>query len=416
MLVSVALLWLVAWPLLWFSITPQESTRVVLEVPSTEPAKVLPAPPPEIIYLPSPILEAPPEPEVINAAGPPAKEPRRQAEKQPTVQVNDPRPAKGPRGGKRLDSVYLAEGEALKLPAGNVHVSGDWDVSGEVSGADSRLIFDGENQLIRGDTELTNAVFTGGTKRIQGRLRVGRGRPGAKPGDAHFVVEPGTTVVIEDGSRVRSDGRHGYQIGGELIIDGGTFSGSFAHGDGERWSESWLKGSKLTVNSGRFVGTGDHNFSGAEITMHGGAILINDDIWHGGDKLTMNGGTFRNSTRGGWFWLNGEVNLYSGVLRAYQHRTRGLGIHADANVLATNCIVDIRGRDATANHSGIRLHGTASFNSMYVRVNTIIHRESSPNAWLSVAAMRIWNRKRFEARGRHPAVSLAPNNRGDYVP
>lgn len=290
------------------------------------------------------------------------------------------------------------------------------DVSGTVEGADSRLIFDGDNQLIRGDTELTNAVFSGGTKRIQGRLRVGRGSGRARPGEAHFIVEQGTTLVVEQGSHVRADGRHGYQVAGELVLDGGTFSGSFAHGDGERWSESWLPGSKLTVNGGRFVGTGDHNFSGAEITMHSGAILINDDIWHSGEKLTMYGGVFRNSTRGGWFWLNGEVNLYGGSLRAYQHRTRGLGIHADANVLATNAIVEIRGRDATSNNSGIHLHGSATFNHMNIRVNTIIHRGSLHTAWLSVASMRIWNRKRFEARGHHLAINLAPNSRGEYIP
>jgi hypothetical protein len=420
LLVGVALLWLVAWPLLWFSLTPDDGAVVVLEVPHSEAPILLPAPLPpslpppeaipEIIYMPLQRYE----PEVMIAAGGPKPEPSSKPEPAPTAAKQESIPD-APRRATQLRDVHVAEGEELKLPRGDVRVSGTWDVSGSVDGENSRLIFDGENQLIRGNTELTNAVFRGGTKRVQGRVRVGRGANAARPGEARFVVEPGTTVILEQGSSVRSDGRHGYQIGGELILDGGTFSGGFAHGNGVDWSEAWLPGSRLTVNSGRFIGRGDHNFSGAEITIHGGAVTINDDIWHSGEKLTMYGGTFRNNTRGGWFWLNGEVNLYGGVLRAYQHRTRGLGIHADANVLATNAVVEIRGRDATANASGIRLHGNASINTLNVRVNTIIHHQSRHDAWFSVANLRIWNRKRFEARGFHLAVNLAPNNRGTYV-
>lgn len=314
-----------------------------------------------------------------------------------------------------LGSVVVPEGEVLTLPAGVVEVTGEWDVTGKLQGQNTTVVFTGANQTISGHANLKAAIMRGGTKHIRGRVSTA-GVYNARPGQACFVVEAGTTVVIEKGASMEAGGEYGFQVAGNLVLEGGTFSCSFSNGNGKDTNDCWLPGSTLTIHSGKFSGSGDADFSGATINVHDGELAVSDDIWNSGDALYIYGGTVSNSEYGGMFWLSGRVEMHGGTLRVRQGGERGLGITPDAVVFATGGELVLECRDATRQDSGIRLHASAQFAKVTASASTTIFHTSDPECSLTIGSLNIAEGKVFDARGRNVSAWLDPEGKGTFKP
>ncbi|MCC6463945.1 MAG: hypothetical protein IT463_01245 [Planctomycetes bacterium] len=314
-----------------------------------------------------------------------------------------------------LGSVVVAEGETMVLPAGVVEVTGDWQVDGKLQGENTTVVFTGNNQTISGRANLRAAILRGGTKRVRGSMST-RGVNNARPGQAAFVVEAGTTVVIEKGASVSANGEYGFQVAGNLVLEGGNFSCSFSNGNGRDNNDAWLPGSTLVIHSGKFSGNGDADFSGATITVHDGELSISDDIWNSGDALYIYGGTVSNDSSGGMFWLTGRVELHGGTLRVRQGGERGLGVVANAVVFATNGELVLECYDATREDSGIRLYSSAQFAKVTANASTTIFGGSDKECSLTIGSLNIAAGKVFDARGRNVSAWLDPEGKGTFKP
>lgn len=314
--------------------------------------------------------------------------------------------------------VDVAAGGTWTLPAGEVKIDGNLKNSGTVSAANTTLIFDGSDQTLEGTVTAKKVVLRGGTKRIKGSFGTTHGGD-AQPGNAGLYVEAGTTLIIEKGGKWTTPNPYGFQIAGNLIIEGGEFHCRFSNGNGtDRGEESWLAGSTLTIHSGKFVGGGDADFSGCAITIHDGALEINDDIWNSGDSLTMLGGSMRNTTGGGMFYLTGTVSVSAGKLDVYQNNSRSLRFAKDANIYCTGGQISINGSAATGADGGIYLGSSATVPNLVINADTKIHKDSLNTAYLSVSGdMSIAKGRKFEAHGFNVLASFpgGPDS-GEFVP
>jgi hypothetical protein len=316
------------------------------------------------------------------------------------------------------EDVTVTAGGTLSLPNGEVNVSGDWTNHGTVYAGASTLVFDGADQTLDGTLEAKKVVLRGGTKRIRGSFGTS-GSENAEPGKASLYVEAGTTLIIEEGGKWNTPNPYGFQVAGNIVIDGGEFHCRFSNGNGtDRGEESWLPGSTLTINSGKFVGDGDADFSGASITINDGALEINDDIWSTGDTLTMLGGSMRNTTGGGMFYVTGTVSVRSGNLQVYQNSGRSLRIAKDASVYCTGGEISINGSPASGEDGGIYLGNSATLPDLVINADTKIHKDSIEGAYLSVAGtMSIAKGHSFNAAGRQVISNFTPSEEtGAFIP
>ncbi|MEZ5992741.1 MAG: hypothetical protein R3E76_10355 [Planctomycetota bacterium] len=321
--------------------------------------------------------------------------------------------------GSALHTVEVAQGGRLTLPSGEVNVDGDWTNLGTVTAAGTTLVFDGADQTISGNTTAKKIILRGGTKRIRSGTLGSNGSGNAEPGDAGLYVEAGTTLIIEEGGKWNTPNPYGFQIAGSLVIDGGEFTCRFSNGNGtDRGEESWLPGSELTIYRGKFIGSGDADFSGATITIHDGALEINDDIWDTGEVLNIYGGTMRNATRGGMFFMTGAVNITGGELQVYQNSSRSLRIHAEASVYCTGGEISINGQAIRTSSGGIMLGSSATVGNLKINTSTRISSDSTEGAYLSVGGdFEIAKGQKFEAAG-HQVIAIIPTgeDQGEFIP
>jgi hypothetical protein len=314
--------------------------------------------------------------------------------------------------------VTVTAGGTLTLPTGEISVDGDWANNGTVHASGTSVVFDGDNQTLEGNLTAKKVVLRGGTKRIRGNFST-NGSENADPGKAGLYVEAGTTLIIETGGKWTTPNPYGFQIAGNLVIDGGEFHCRFSNGNGtDRGEESWLAGSTLTINSGKFVGNGDADFSGATITIHNGSLDINDDIWSTGDALSIFGGSMRNTTGGGMFYMTGTVSVRDGKLQVFQNSGRSLRIAKDASVYCTGGEISINGSAATDADGGIYLGNSATLPDLVINADTKIHKDSVENAYLSVAGdMSIAKGRKFQAMGRQVISNFTPGDEsGEFIP
>lgn len=318
-----------------------------------------------------------------------------------------------------LHSVEVASGARLTLPAGEVNVDGDWTNQGTVVATGTTLVFDGVDQTISGTTTAKKIILRGGTKRIRGGTFSSSGNQNAEPGNAGLYVEAGTTLIIEEGGKWNTPNPYGFQIAGSLVIDGGEFNCRFSNGNGtDRGEDSWLPGSQLTIYKGKFVGSGDADFSGATITIHDGALEINDDIWGTGEVLNIYGGSMRNATRGGMFLMTGAVSITGGQLQVYQNSSRSLRIHAEASVYCTGGEISINGQATRSTSGGIMLGSSMTVGNLKINTSTRISSDSTEGAYLSVGGdFEIAKGQKFEAAG-HQIIAIIPtgDDQGEFIP
>ncbi|MCB9894986.1 MAG: hypothetical protein H6839_11100 [Planctomycetes bacterium] len=321
---------------------------------------------------------------------------------------------------RQIHNVDVGSGGTVQLPSGEVSIDGDLTIAegGSLAAAGTTLVLDGENQTLSGTATAGKIIMRGGTKRIRGSFGT-TSSANADPGKAQLYVEAGTTLVIEKGGKWNTPNPYGFQIAGDLVIDGGEFNCRFSNGNGtDRGEESWIAGSTLTIYSGKFIGNGDADFSGATITIHDGALEINDDIWNSGDALNMYGGTMRNTTGGGMFYLTGNVNIRDGKLQVYQNYTRSLRFAKDASIYCTGGEISINGSSATSDDGGILLASSATVPNLTINTSTKIHKASAPEAFLSVSGdLNIAKGQRFEAKGFNVIASyLQTDEQGEFIP
>jgi hypothetical protein len=314
----------------------------------------------------------------------------------------------------------LEIGGTLTLGAGEVSISGNVsiDKAGKLDASRATLVFDGADQTLEGELSAKKVILRGGTKRIRAGTWGTNGSENAEPGKAGLYVEAGTKLIIEKGGKWNTPNPYGFQIAGNLVIDGGDFVCRFSNGNGtDRGEKSWLEGSTLTIYAGKFVGNGDADFSGATINIHDGALEINDDIWNSGDALNIYGGYMRNATRGGMFSLNGAVNVRGGKLEVYQSGGRSLRIIEAASVYCSGGEISING-SPTRKGDGILLGSNATLPDLVINTTTGIHKDSAPSAFLSVAGdLKIAKGHKFEANGFNVIASyLQTDESGEYVP
>lgn len=350
-------------------------------------------------------------------------EDKSQPDKKPETKTNDGRPdvVIGPSDTatpRSYGDVRVVQGGTLTLPAGDVNIGGDVRIDGTLNAADSTLVFDGADQTIEGKAVAGKIILRGGTKRLKGQF--GTTNTGnADPGKAGLYVEAGTTLIIETGGKWTTPNPYGFQIAGNLVIDGGEFHCRFSNGNGtDRGEESWLSGSTLTIHSGKFVGNGDADFSGATITIHDGALEINDDIWSTGDALTIHGGSMRNTTGGGMFAMTGTVQVHGGKLQVYQNSYRSLRVGKETSVYCTGGEISINGRAATGNDGGILLYSSATLPNLVINASTRIHKDTPGTAYLSVNGdMQIAKGQKFEAHGYQVISNFVQTpDSGEFVP
>jgi len=316
------------------------------------------------------------------------------------------------------EDVTVTTGGTLTLATGEVSVSGDFRNDGTVHATATTLVFDGADQTLSGAVTAKKVVLRGGTKRIRGSFGTTHGGD-AQPGQAGLYVEAGTTLIIEKDGKWTTPNPYGFQIAGNLVIDGGEFHCRFSNGNGtDRGEESWLPGSTLTINSGRFVGGGDADFSGATINIYDGALEINDDIWNTGDTLNIFGGSMRNTTGGGMFHMTGTVNVRGGKLQVYQNSGRSLRVGKDAAVYCTGGEISINGSNAAGEGSGILLLNSATLPDLVINADTTIHKDSTEGVYLSVSGnMSIAKGRTFNAAGRQVICNFTPGDEsGQFIP
>lgn len=319
------------------------------------------------------------------------------------------------KAGAGLESVHVAAGGTLNLPSGQVTVRGDLTGEGKVvGGRTSTLILDG-NQEIGAALQAGTAVLRGGTKRLTSKATSRNSNTHAAPGQANLIIEPGATLIIEEGAAWDSKDAYAYQVGGTLIIDGGTFTCTFANNAVE-FNDCWLPGSQLIIRRGKFIGNGDHEFSGASISIFGGSLEINDDIWHSGDNLDIRDGVMRNSTGGGMFYLNGNVRMTGGKLQVNQSYDRGLRFWEDSSVFCTGGEIELAGTDATSEATGILLRNAPTLPKLVCKCSTRIHAQSQPEGSMSIAELVIAKGKTFNAGGFAVSAPMPDSGGGQYVP
>lgn len=347
------------------------------------------------------------------------KKPKPPAEKR--TEDGRPNVVIGPSEGsttRNYGDVRVVQGGTLTLPSGEVSISGNLSNEGTINAGDSTLIFDGADQTLEGKATAGKIVLRGGTKRLKGTF--GTTNTGnADPGKAGLYVEAGTTLIVETGGKWTTPNPYGFQIAGNLVIDGGEFHCRFSNGNGtDRGEESWLDGSTLTIHAGKFVGNGDADFSGATITIHDGALEINDDIWSTGDSLTIHGGSMRNTTGGGMFAMTGTVQVHGGKLQVYQNSYRSLRVGRETSVYCTGGEISINGRAATGDSGGILLYSSATLPDLKINASTRIHKDTPETAYLSVNGdMQIAKGKRFEAHGYQVIANFVQTpESGEFVP
>lgn len=319
--------------------------------------------------------------------------------------------------GTTISGLRVEPDSTLELPSGDVTITGDIHIEGTVTRpADSRVILDG-NVTITGDAKLSRAIVRGGTTRIRNKVNSGNGENVAKPGESNLYVEKGATLIIEKDGAWAATTAYGYQIAGTLIIDGGTFQCTFGNGTGKEHEDSWLAGSELIINSGRFVGNGDHDFTGASITIHDGSLEINDDIWGTGDSFVMYGGLMRNTKGGGMFSINGNFNMTGGTVQVHQSGHRSLRVTSNASVYCTGGEVQILGSAAGGGTGGIALHGSATFNKAVFRTSSHVAEGSSKEISLVIGELLIDRNMRFDAKGYNVNAGFFPgDNQGEFLP
>ncbi len=312
---------------------------------------------------------------------------------------------------RQLDDLVVERGETRHLPAGEVTVSGNLRIEGEIDASRTTLVLDGADQTLDGKLLAKRIIVRNGFKRLRGTFGT-MDRAVAAPGQAGLYVEAGTTLQIESGGRWTTPGPYGFQIAGTLLIDGGEFHCTFTNGDGtERGEDSWLSGSRLEIRTGKFVADGDADFRGASIVIHSGELLINDDLWHTGDSLLMYGGLLRNSRGGGKFTLSGNVNMSGGKMVVGHSARRGLSIYPGALVNCTGGTVIIDGRRALTGDGGIHLARGATFFDLQINTSTRIHPDSATDAYLAVSGeLRIGKDEQLIANGRRVITSFVPTD------
>ncbi|MBZ0137402.1 MAG: hypothetical protein K8I27_13630 [Planctomycetes bacterium] len=315
----------------------------------------------------------------------------------------------------------LEIGGTLTLGGGEVSISGNVsiDKAGKLDASRATLVFDGADQTLEGELSAKKVILRGGTKRIRAGTWGTNGNQNAEPGKAGLYVEAGTTLIIEAGGKWTTPNPYGFQIAGNLVIDGGEFVCRFSNGNGtDRGEKSWLEGSTLTIYSGKFVGNGDADFSGATITIHDGSLEINDDIWSTGDALTIHGGSMRNTTGGGMFAMTGTVQVHGGKLQVYQNSSRSLRVGKETSLYCTGGEISINGRAATGDSGGILLQSSATLPDLVINASTRIHKDTPETAYLSVNGdMQIAKGQKFEAHGRQVISNFVQTpESGEFVP
>ncbi len=310
-----------------------------------------------------------------------------------------------------LPELTVAAGETRTLPAGRVHVSGDVVVRGTLLAGDTILVPDGDDQSLEGKLIATRIDMTRGIKRLRGAFGT-HSRKNAKPGEAGLYVRPDATLIIEAGSKWDTRAAYGFQIAGDLVIQGGEFHCRFFNGNGtDRGERSWLPGSTLTVYSGKFIAGGDADFGEAEITIHDGVVQIDDDIWRSGSVLTILGGELRNSSRGGAFVLSGRVDMRDGMINVNQSKWRGRHVLESARVHCSGGTVVIRGQPVTEEGTGIQLHADATFSTLIIETSSKISDSSAPTASLRIDwRLHILPKQTFRANGRHVETTFVSSD------
>lgn len=414
----------------WLVLTPAEAPPMAAK---PELAILEDAFPAETAPLQQPLPELPDDPPAMPPVEPTVEkhaesiEPPELTEKPETAEETagfartDLRTEQGSAAVTELNSFRDLEiGGTLTLGAGEVSISGNVNIdkAGKLDASRATLVFDGADQTLEGVASAKKIILRGGTKRIRAGTWGTNGNENAEPGKAGLYVEAGTTLIIEQGGKWNTPNPYGFQVAGNLVIDGGEFACRFSNGNGtDRGEKSWLEGSTLTIYSGKFVGNGDADFSGATINIHDGALEINDDIWHSGDALNIYGGYMRNSTRGGMFSLNGAVNVRGGKLQVYQSGGRSLRVAEGASVYCSSGELSINGSPARKG-DGILLASNATLPDLVINTTTGIHKDSAPSVYLSVAGdLKIAKGQKFEAGGFNVIASYRQTDEsGEFVP
>lgn len=431
----------------WHLARVDQPTRLPVAAKSLDPEPVVPAP---LAQGQSPMAILPPDqPPAPKVQPGPVPEPHRKVvpapeydeefESDPTDYIDEesePVPEPAPRtpapgsfeplrvnggesttvkAGTGLDSIHVGANGVLNLPAGEVTVRGNITGGGKiVGGRTSTLILEG-NQDISTTLQAGTAIIRGGTKRLTAGASSRNTATHAAPGQANLIIEAGATLIIEQGGVWDSRDAYAYQVAGTLMIDGGTFRCTFANNSNE-FNDCWLPGSSLIIRNGRFVGSGDHDFSGANISIYGGSLEVDDDIWHSGDRLEISGGMMRNSTGGGMFAIAGSLRMTGGKLQAYQSYDRGLHMGPDSMVFCTGGDVEILGSAANHEQSGIVLRNAPTIARLVCHSNTRIHAASPAGSSLTLGELVIAKGRTFNAVGFPVSAPVPDPEGGTYVP
>lgn len=291
-----------------------------------------------------------------------------------------------------LGDLTVAPGSRVILPTGRVYIEGSIHNEGTIDAQATDLVFDGGSESIEGSLTARRMVFEGGHYRVTGKSQVSTTpRGNADPLQPELIILPGSSLVIEEGAKVVASDPYAFRVEGELIIDGGTFTCSFANGNDKTTAQSWPEGGTLTIHRGLYRGQGDQDFGAARIVIHDGTLLVTDDIWSLGADLTMHGGRIANASYGGAFHVRGRVDMYGGEWLVGQRGNRGLLFTRRSDMRATGGRIVVRGSHVASPPQGARrnggmyLDGSASLHDLVLSRSTQVDPRSQPGAVLYVA-------------------------------
>jgi len=310
------------------------------------------------------------------------------------------------------NNITINSGATLTVSGTNtLTVNGDWTNNGTFVPGSGTVTYSGANQTIYGNTNFWFVRFSGtGTKTLSTGTFQTNSSSDATFGSPDMIISSGATLSVPTGVTWSTMAPYGVQVSGTLDISGGTFNCSATNGYGvSPDNDSWLAGSILNISAGLFHGSIDANFNDATINLSGGAIEIDDDIW-GSGTLNQSGGTYRNTTSGGQFSLNGG-SFTGGTITAYSNGSdRGLGIYGTTT--------------ATSSHTTI-LDGSSATNIPRINADVELGNvqiNNTSNLYISSGSLRVAGNltinasKILNAQSYNFAIAGNWTNNGTYTP